>query len=163
MRNTTFFVLVLLGLLATAGSVQGVAEADEMSEDGDMTDVDYMAKADAFMMSLPDNGFFRMDMQDLMDAVDAGDENLVILDVRPKSLYDAGHIPDSMNIPDPEIIQSMDMVPTDKKIAVVCQLDTNSAFAVSVLRIFGDRDAWVVVGGVPGWQDAGGKLVATKM
>jgi len=162
MKNTTLFVLVLLGLLAAAGSVQGVAEGDEMSEDGDMAD-GHIAKADAFMMSLPDNGFYRMDMQDLIDAVDAGDENLVILDVRPNSLYDAGHIPDSMNIPDPEIVQSMDMVPTDKKIAVVCQLDTNSAFAVSVLRIFGDRDAWIVVGGVPGWVDAGRELVATEM
>jgi rhodanese-related sulfurtransferase len=160
MKNATLFVLVLLVLLAAVGAVQG-AEAEDMSEDGDMAD-DYMAKADAFMMSLPDNGFYRMEMQDLIDAVDAGDENLVILDVRPASLYDAGHIEGSMNIPDPELVQKMDTVPTDKKVAVVCQLDTNSAYAVSILRIFGDRDAWIVVGGVPAWVDAGRELVPTE-
>jgi rhodanese-related sulfurtransferase len=53
----------------------------------------------------------------------------------------------------------MDMVPTDKKIAVVCTYDTNSAFAVSVMRIIGDRDAWVVVGGVPAWEEAGRELI----
>jgi rhodanese-related sulfurtransferase len=163
MRNTMLFVLVLLGLLAAAGAVQGVAEADEMSEDGDMAYVDYMAKADEFLMSLPENNLLRMDMQELIDAVDAGDESIVIVDVRPASLYDAGHIEGSINVPFPELVPNMDMVPTDKKIAVVCTFDTNSAFSVSVMRIFGDRDAWVVVGGVPAWEEAGRELVPTEM
>jgi len=56
----------------------------------------------------------------------------------------------------------MDMVPEDKTIAVVCTFDTNSAFAVAAMRIFGDRDAWVVVGGIPAWVDAGRELVPTE-
>ncbi len=159
--KTTLFVLVLLGLLAAAGAVQG-AEAEDMSEDGDMAE-EHIAKADAFMMSLIDNSLLRMEMQEVIDAVDAGDESMVIVDVRPASLYDAGHIPDSINVPFPEMVQKMDMVPTDKKIAVVCTYDTNSAFSVAVMRIFGDRDAWVVVGGVPAWQEAGREFVATEM
>ena len=159
MKSAILLVLILLGLFAAAASVQAV----EMAEEGEMAEVDYMAKADEFMMSLPENGFYRMKMQDLIDAFDAGDDNLVILDVRPSSLFEIGHIPDSMNIPDPVLVSSMEMVPEDKKIAVVCQMDTNSAYAVSILRIFGDRDAWIVVGGVPGWVEAGRELVTTQM
>jgi rhodanese-related sulfurtransferase len=189
MKNTTLFVLVLLGLFATAASVQGQlgmgpqagihepgtglvepelkeeaqGTGQGLTEVEEMADVDYMVKADAFLMGLINNSLLLMEMQELIDAVDAGDESIVIVDVRPASLYDAGHIPDSINAPFPELVPNMDMVPTDKKIAVVCTFDTNSAFSVSVMRIFGDRDAWVVVGGVPGWVDAGGELVATEM
>jgi rhodanese-related sulfurtransferase len=161
MKNAILFVLVLLGLFAVAVSVQA-AEHEEMAEVEEMAEIDYMAKADAFLMSLVDNSLLLMEMQELIDAVDAGDESVVIVDVRPATLYDAGHIPDSINAPFPELVPNMDLVPTDKKIAVVCTFDTNSAFAVSVMRIFGDRDAWVVVGGVPAWEEAGRELVATE-
>jgi rhodanese-related sulfurtransferase len=161
MKNAILFVLVLLGLFAVAVSVQA-AEHEEITEVEEMAEADYMAKADAFLMSLVDNRLLRMEMQELIDAVDAGDESVVIVDVRPASLYDAGHIPDSINAPFLELVPNMDLVPTDKKIAVVCTFDTNSAFAVSVMSIFGDRDAWVVVGGVPAWEEAGRELVATE-
>jgi len=124
-------------------------------------EIDYLMKADEFMKALSDNGFYLMSMEDLISAVDAGDENLFILDVRPADMYDAGHIPGSVNVPDPELVEKMDMVPTEEKIVVVCQIDTNSASDVSVLRIFGDRDARVVLGGVPAWEAAGGKLMMT--
>ena len=138
------------------GTGQGLTESENMAE------ADYMTNADAFLMGLIDNDLLLMEVQELIDAVEAGDENLSIVDVRPVSFYDAGHIPDSINVPFPELIPNMGMVPTDKRIAVVCTYDTNSAFAVSVMRIFGDRDAWVVIGGVPGWKDAGMELVMSK-
>ena len=193
MKNATLFVLVLLGLFAAAGAAQGqqgmgpqaqagihepgtgliedediVILTGEPVSDLNVTEVDdmaeeHIAKADAFMMSLLDNNLLRMEMQEVIDAVDAGNESMVIVDVRPASLYDAGHIEGSINVPFPEMVQKMDMVPTDKKIAVVCTYDTNSAFSVAIMRIFGDRDAWIVVGGVPGWTDAGRELVETEM
>ncbi len=187
MKNTALFVLVLLGLFAVVASAQGDGAGEgpqagihepgtglvepELKEEAqgtgqglteaDETAEEHIAKADAFLMGLINNSLLRMDMQELIDAVNAGDENLVIVDVRPASLYDAGHIPDSINAPFPDLVPNMDTVPADKKIAVVCTYDTNSAFSVSVMRIFGDRDAWVVVGGVPGWVDAGRELVPT--
>ena len=193
MKNSILLFLALLGLFAAAGAVQGqqgmgpqaqagihepgtalyedediVILTGELASNLTVTEVDdmaeeHIAKADAFLKMLPENNLLLMDMQELIDAVDAGDESMVIVDVRPASLYDAGHIEGSINVPFPELVPKMDMVPTDKKIAVVCTFDTNSAFAVSVMRIFGDRDAWVVVGGVPGWVDAGRELVATEM
>lgn len=162
MKCTALLVFALLGLFAAVASVQAAEHEDMAESDEMMAEVDYVVKADAFLMSLVDNSLLLMEMQELIDAVDAGDESVVIVDVRPASLYDAGHIPDSINAPFPELVPNMDMVPVDKKIAVVCTFDTNSAFAVSVMRIFGDRDAWVVMGGVPAWEQAGRELVAKE-
>ncbi|MCR3884405.1 rhodanese-like domain-containing protein [Methanotrichaceae archaeon M04Ac] len=168
MRNIALLVFVLLGLFVAAASVQAaehkvMGEYDDMAESDEMmAEVDYMDKADEFLMSYPENNYYLMDVQELIDAVDAGDENLFVLDVRPAELYDAAHIPGSMNIPGPVLVTSMDMVPTDKKIAVVCTLDTNAAFAVTVLRIFADHDAWILVGGPSAWEDAGRELVPTE-
>jgi len=125
------------------------------------TSPDYMMMADEFMMGLMDNGFYLMPMSDLINASENETEiaNWVILDVRPDTLYAEGHIPGSINVPDPVLVEKMDTVPVDKKIAVVCQIDTNSAFAVAMLRTFSDREAWIVQGGVPAWLEAGKELV----
>ncbi len=155
-------VFAVLGLFAAVASVQAAEHEDVAESDEMMAEVDYMAKADAFLMGLPENNLLLMEMQEVIDAVDAGDEKMAIVDVRPASAYDTGHIPDSINVPFPGMIPNMDMVPKDKTIAVVCTYDTNSAFAVSAMRIFGDRDAWVVVGGVPAWEEAGRELVPTE-
>lgn len=110
--------------------------------------------ADKFLKSVPSNMMYLMPEKSLINAVKQGDKNLVILDIRPPSHYNNGHIKGALHIPMPMIVDKMDMIPRDKKIAVVCALDTNSAFVVAVLRMFG-YDAWVVDGGVPGWVKMG--------
>lgn len=128
---------------------------------GQETSTDYMLKADEVMKGMMDNGLYLISILDVINATENETEmaDWVILDVRPEAGYASGHIPDSMNIPFTNIVSNMDAVPTDKKIAVVCTFDTNSALAVAMLRVFGDRDAWIVNGGVPAWQDAGKELV----
>jgi len=183
MKTNIFVMLLLVAVLAVAtasaevmngseeGSVapEGAAVVDESMTDEAMPEVDEMmgddcmAAADEFMMSLPDNGFYLLPMEDLIAKVEAEEEGFMILDVRPAELYAAGHIPGSINIPDPELVSRMSEVPADTMIAVVCQLDTNSAFAVAMLRVFGDYDAWIVSGGVPAWEAAGKELEVTSM
>lgn len=128
---------------------------------GQETSPDYMLKADEVMKGMMDNGLYLISISDVINATENETEmaDWVILDVRPLEGYASGHIPDSMNIPFTNIVSDMDAVPADKKIAVVCFYDTNSAFAVAMLRVFGDRDAWVVQGGIPAWQEAGKELV----
>jgi len=113
------------------------------------------------MKGMMDNGLYLISIADVINATENGTEmaDWAILDVRPEEGYATGHIPNSINIPFTNIISDMDAVPTDKKIAVVCTYDTNSAFAVAMLRVFGDRDAWVVQGGIPAWQEAGKELI----
>ena len=128
---------------------------------GQDTSPNYMLKADEFMKGMIDNGLYLIPISDVIDATEDETEmaNWVILYVRPEANYASGHIPNSMNIPFTNIVSDMDAVPSDKKIAVICTYDTNSAFAAAMLRVFGDRDAWVVQGGIPAWQEAGKELL----
>lgn len=113
------------------------------------------------MKGMIDNDLYLISISDVINATENETEiaDWAILDVRPEASYATGHIPNSMNIPFKNIVSDMEAVPSDKKIAVVCTYDTNSAFAVAMLRVFGDRDAWIVQGGIPAWQEAGKELV----
>jgi rhodanese-related sulfurtransferase len=128
---------------------------------GQETSPDYMTKADDFVKSLTDNGYFLMPMSDLINMTENETEmaNWVVLDVRPEPRYALGHIAGAINVPFTDIIEKMETVPSDKKLAVVCGIDTNSAIVVAMLRVFGDRDAWIVEGGTPGWLKAGKEFV----
>ena len=125
-----------------------------------VAETDYMAMAEEFLAALPDNSNYAISADELIAAIDAA-EDIVILDVRPADLFDAGHVDGAAGIPLPTLLAQMETLPADKKIAVVCMSDANSAFAVSILRIFGDFDAWVVTGGVQALVDAGEVLVPT--
>lgn len=128
---------------------------------GQDTSPNYMLKADEFMKAMIDNGLYLISVSDVINATENETEmaGWIILDVRPEAGYASGHIPNSINIPFTNIISDMDAVPSDKKIAVFCTYDTNSALSVAMLRVFGDRDAWIVQGGIPAWQEAGKELV----
>jgi rhodanese-related sulfurtransferase len=128
---------------------------------GQETSPNYMLKADEFMKAMIDNGLYLISVSDVINVTENETEmaNWVILDVRPETLYASGHIPGAMNIPFTNIVSDMDAVPSDKKIAVICTYDTNSALSVAMLRVFGDRNAWIVQGGIPAWQEAGKELV----
>jgi rhodanese-related sulfurtransferase len=136
--------LMLIGaLLAVPAMVRGA----DMGE-----------KADMFLKAVPGNMMYLMSAKDLAAALDAGKVDLVVLDIRPPEHYNNGHIKNALHIPMTMIIEKMDKIPKDKKIAVVCAMDTNSAFAVAILRLYG-YDAWIVEGGVPGWVKMGKPLV----
>ena len=87
------------------------------------------------------------------------DKNWAIVDVRPAQLYATGHIPGAINIPLENLISQMGMIPAGQKVAVYCAIDTNAAFAVQTLRVYGGRDAFVLSGGIVAWQAAGMPVV----
>jgi rhodanese-related sulfurtransferase len=114
--------------------------------------------AETFIKSVPDNQMYLMSVEKLAEMVDAGKDDYVLIDVRPLKHYENGHIEGSVNIPLPLLVEKLDSAPKNKKIAVVCSLDTNSAFAVAVLRMY-ERDAWIVEGGVYAWEGLGRSFV----
>ena len=118
---------------------------------------DINEKADTFLKSVPKNQMYVMYSRVLAAGVDAGDPRTVVLDIRPPEHYNNGHIKGSLHIPLTQLVGRMKEIPKDKKIAVVCAMDTNSAFAVAILRMYG-YDAWIVEGGVPGWVMLGKPL-----
>ncbi len=115
-------------------------------------------KADEFVKSVPSSMMYLMSTDKLAEMIDAGKMHFTVLDIRPPQSYEKGHIKGAVNIPLPILVEKMKEIDKDKRINVVCTIDTNSAFAVAVLRMNG-YNAWIVEGGVPGWEKSGRPLV----
>ena len=109
---------------------------------------------DKILQSAPDHEYYRVGVEDLKSIVDSQTPGLLILDVRPQSMYDAGHIPGSLNISMPMLMDNLSLIHPDTVVYVVCAVDSNAAFAAFSLRMVG-YDAYVVPGGVPEWQHHG--------
>lgn len=115
-------------------------------------------KAGAFVKSVPENDMYLISPDKIAEMIKSDKTDFIVLDIRPAKYYEAGHIKGSMNIPLPTLVDNLKTVPKDKMVAVVCTIDTNSAFAVAVLQMSG-YNAWVVEGGIPGWEKSGRPLV----
>ncbi len=119
---------------------------------------DYLGSADSFLKAATNNGFYLLSVAQFLNK-SGTDKNWAIVDVRPAQLYLGGHIPDALNIPLENLISQMGMIPAGQKVAVYCAIDTNAAFAVQTLRVYGGRDAFVLSGGIATWQAAGMPVV----
>jgi rhodanese-related sulfurtransferase len=117
-----------------------------------------MVKTDSFLKEAMNNGYYVLSVPEFVNR-SVADKNWAIVDVRPAQLYATGHIPGAINIPLSDLISQMGMIPAGQKVAVYCAIDTNAAFAVQTLRVYGDRDASVLLGGVVAWQAAGMSVV----
>jgi len=119
---------------------------------------DYMVKTDSFLKEAKNNGFYLLSVADFL-SISNQDKNRAIVDVRTPQLYLLGHISDALNIPLENLISQMGMIPAGQKVAVYCATDTEAAFAVQTLRVYGDREAFVLQGGIVAWQAAGMPVV----
>ncbi len=119
---------------------------------------DYMVKTDSFLKEAKNNGFYLLSVADFL-SISNQDKNWAIVDVRTPQLYLLGHISDALNIPLENLISQMGMIPAGQKVAVYCATDTEAAFAVQTLRVYGDREAFVLQGGIVAWQAAGMPVV----
>jgi hydroxyacylglutathione hydrolase len=74
-----------------------------------------------------------------------------VLDVRGRSEWDAGHMPDATNIPLAELPDRLKEVPRDTPIVVHCQGGGRSAIAASLLKADGIEDVSNLTGGYGEW------------
>ncbi len=93
--------------------------------------------------------------EELLRRLESG-EDIVVLDVRPREEYEAGHIPGAVSIPLPELKRRLARLPKDKQIVAYCR-GCYCAFAdeaVKLLRAKG-YDARRMEEGMPEWVSAG--------
>lgn len=83
---------------------------------------------------------------------DESDSGYIILDVRGKNLYDAGHIPSAINIPLNELGYRMYSLDKTKDIIVYCQTGVRCRVACMILINGGFKDIYNMVGGTQVWD-----------
>ena len=80
---------------------------------------------------------------------------MVVLDVRGRLEWEAGHVPGARLIPLPELPDRLGEVPADRPVAVHCQSGSRSAIAASLLLAGGKRGVANVDGGFGAWMREG--------
>ncbi len=98
-----------------------------------------------------------MSMEELRDRVAAGDGRLVVLDIRERDAYDAGHVPGARHVPRGQLELRIDSALPDPTVRIVtcCEFGKISTLAADTLRTMGYARAVALDGGMKAWRDAG--------
>jgi glyoxylase-like metal-dependent hydrolase (beta-lactamase superfamily II)/rhodanese-related sulfurtransferase len=98
-----------------------------------------------------------MSMEDVRAAALTGTADLIILDVRERDAYEAGHIPGARCAPRGQLELRVDQVLPDPTARVVtcCELGKISTLAAATLRTLGFTRSVALDGGMKAWRDAG--------
>ena len=98
-----------------------------------------------------------MSMEQLRERIAAGDASLIVLDVRERDAYAAGHIPGAMHLPRGQLELLVDKRLPDPtcRILTCCEFGKISTLAAATLRSMGYVRAVALDGGVRAWREAG--------
>jgi glyoxylase-like metal-dependent hydrolase (beta-lactamase superfamily II)/rhodanese-related sulfurtransferase len=98
-----------------------------------------------------------MSLQELLARVQSGDGELVILDVREREAYEAGHVAGARLLPrgQLELRVNEELPDPTRRILTCCEFGRISTLAASTLRVMGFQRAVALDGGMKAWRDAG--------
>ncbi len=98
-----------------------------------------------------------MSMAELHSRIGAGGGELVVLDVREKDAYEAGHIPGARLLPRGQLELRVDKELPDPtaRIVTCCEIGRISTLAAATLRTMGFQRAVALDGGMKSWLEAG--------
>ncbi len=101
------------------------------------------------------DGLEPVNRQELYRRLRAGDR-LVVLDVRPKDEFDAGHLPGAVSMPLAELERRLKQLPKNKEVVAYCR-GPYCAFAPEAVRVLNKRGyrARQLEDGFPEWSAAG--------
>jgi len=104
-----------------------------------------------------------MSLDELKARVDAHDVELVILDVRERDAYAAGHVPGARHLPrgQLELRVNEELPDPTLRILAVCEFGRVSTLAAATLRQIGFQRAIALDGGMKAWREAGHPLVSS--
>ncbi|MFC1487604.1 rhodanese-like domain-containing protein [Thermoproteota archaeon] len=107
-----------------------------------------------YKQSLPLEHFGLISVQELKTWINKKDD-LFILDVREDEKWKQGHITDSVNIFSGYLEKRINELPTNRQIAIVCNIGNRASLAASILTRAGFRNVHNVLGGMIAWKNAG--------
>jgi glyoxylase-like metal-dependent hydrolase (beta-lactamase superfamily II)/rhodanese-related sulfurtransferase len=98
-----------------------------------------------------------MSLAELKARVEAGDNELIVLDVREREAYESGHVPGARLLPrgQLELRVNQDLPDPTQRILTCCELGRISTLAAATLRQLGFMHAVALDGGMKAWREAG--------
>ena len=98
-----------------------------------------------------------MALAELKARIGGNGRDLVILDIREKDAYEAGHIPGAVHLPrgQLELRANAELPDPTVRILTCCEFGKISTLAAATLRELGYGRAIALDGGMHGWRDAG--------
>ncbi|HUG26015.1 MBL fold metallo-hydrolase [Piscinibacter sp.] len=98
-----------------------------------------------------------MSIEDLLARVQAGSGELLVLDVRERDAYEAGHIAGARLLPrgQLELRVNEELPDPTRRIVTYCEFGRISTLAAATLRVLGFQRAVALDGGMKAWRDAG--------
>lgn len=96
-------------------------------------------------------------MAQLSAAVAARDNDLIVLDVRERDLFDLSHVPGAMHLPRGQLeLRVNELLPDPtRRIVTVCELGKISTLAAATLQTLGFTRVSALDGGMKAWREAG--------
>jgi rhodanese-related sulfurtransferase len=88
--------------------------------------------------------------------VEQGNLGLILLDVREKDAYEAGHVPGASHLPrgQLELRVNTELPDPTQRVLVVCELGLISTLAAQTLRTLGFPRAGALYGGMKAWRES---------
>jgi len=104
-----------------------------------------------------------MSLAELNASLQSGRSELIVLDVREREAYEAGHIPQALHLPrgQLELRVNDELKDPTRRILVCCEFGRISTLAAATLRIMGFQGAVALDGGMKAWREAGHALAAS--
>jgi len=98
-----------------------------------------------------------MSLGELKSRVEAVEDDLIVLDVRERDAYEAGHVPGARLLPrgQLELRVNQDLPDPTRRIITCCELGYISTLAAATLRAIGFQRAVALDGGMKAWREAG--------
>jgi glyoxylase-like metal-dependent hydrolase (beta-lactamase superfamily II) len=98
-----------------------------------------------------------MSLEELKARIDAGAADLVVLDVRERDAYEAGHVPGARLLPrgQLELRVNEELPDPTLRILTCCEFGRVSTLAAATLRALGFQRAVALDGGMKAWREAG--------
>jgi glyoxylase-like metal-dependent hydrolase (beta-lactamase superfamily II)/rhodanese-related sulfurtransferase len=105
-----------------------------------------------------------MSMAELKASLEHRGKELLVLDVRERDAYEAGHIPGAMHLPrgQLELRVNEDLKDPTARILVCCEFGRISTLATATLRTMGFQGAVALDGGMKAWREADNALTQGK-
>jgi rhodanese-related sulfurtransferase len=111
------------------------------------------SEVDRFLTSIPSGHYAIANVEGLKNLLK--DSQTVLVDVRESPEYQAGYIPNAINIPLRTLVQSLDQIPRDRPVVIYCSSGYRSAMGVMTLHLLGYEKVQGFPPSFAGWKAAG--------